>query len=74
MISKMCHYHIVRVTDLDSESSPLESVHVVKDFLEIFHDDMPRIPAEYEEFIIDLTPYTNPISIHSYRMALVKMK
>ena len=46
LISKGCHYHIVRVKDLQSETPPLKSVSIVKDFLEVFHDDLPRIPPE----------------------------
>ncbi len=39
MISKGCLYHIVRVKDLESEITPLDSVSVVKDFSEVFPND-----------------------------------
>ena len=44
MKAKGCLYHVVRVKDLESEVPPLESVPVVRDFLEVFPDDMLRVP------------------------------
>ncbi|KAH0784229.1 hypothetical protein KY290_003827 [Solanum tuberosum] len=70
-----CLYHIVRVKDLESEIPPLESVPVVKDFLEVFPDDLPRIPPEREiNFGIDLLSDIQPISIPPYRMAPAELK
>ncbi|KAH0775084.1 hypothetical protein KY290_012221 [Solanum tuberosum] len=75
LISKDCLYHIVRVKDLESEIPPLESVLVVKDFLEVFPDDLPEIPPEQEiDFGIDLLPDTQPVSIPHYRMAQAELK
>ena len=44
MISKVCLYHVVRVKNHESEASTFESIHVVKDFLEVFPDELPGIP------------------------------
>ena len=44
MIFKGCLYHIVKVQDLDFKISPIESVSVVRKFLEIFRNDLPDIP------------------------------
>ncbi|KAH0685720.1 hypothetical protein KY290_017248 [Solanum tuberosum] len=75
LISKGCLYHIVRVKDLESETPPLELVPVVKNFSEVFPDDLPVIPPEREiDFGIDLLPDTQPISIHPYRMAPAELK
>ena len=46
MILKGCFYHKVRVQDLDSEVPPIESVPVVSEFTEVFHNDLPVIPLE----------------------------
>ena len=46
MISKGCIYHIVRLQDLDSKVPPIESVPVVSEFAEVFHNDLPVIPPE----------------------------
>ncbi|XP_069145971.1 uncharacterized protein [Solanum lycopersicum] len=70
-----CHYHILRVKDLGSKSPPLESVPIVKDFLEVFPDDLPGIPPEWEiDFVIDLLSDTQPISFPPYQMALTELK
>ncbi|KAH0705972.1 hypothetical protein KY285_010496 [Solanum tuberosum] len=75
MISKGWIYHLVRVRDMDSETSILESVPIVNEFLEVFPNDLPDIPPEREiDFGIDLLPNTQPISIPPYRMALVELK
>ena len=70
MISKGCLYHRVRVQDLDIKSVP-----VVSEFLEVFPNDLPCIPPQWEIDIgIDFPPDTNPISIPPYWMAPTKMK
>ena len=46
MISKGFHYHIVRVKELEIEVPPLESVPVVREFLDVFLDNFPRFPYE----------------------------
>ena len=75
MISKGCLYHVVRAKDLESEAPPLDLAHVVKDFMEVFHDDLPRISPEWEiDFGMDLLPDIKPISIPPYQMAPAKLK
>ena len=69
MISKGCQYHIVRVQDLDSKIPPIESIPIVREFSEVFPNDLSNIPPELEiNFGIDLLPDTNPIAIPPYRM------
>ena len=48
IISKGCHYHIMGVKDFESDIPPIKLVPSVKDFLEVFHDDFPRIPLEWK--------------------------
>ncbi|KAH0743176.1 hypothetical protein KY290_031169 [Solanum tuberosum] len=75
MISKGCVHHIVRVVDIESKVPSFESVPVVREFPEVFPDDLPGIPPEWEiDFGIDLLPDTQPISIPPYRMALAELK
>ena len=75
MISKGCLYHVVRANDLESEAPPLELVHVVKDFMEVFHDDLPKISPEREiDYGMDLLPDIRPISIPPYQMASAELK
>ena len=50
MISKGFLYYIVRIKDLDSEVPPIELVLVVREFLEVFPNDLPGIRPKREIF------------------------
>ena len=53
----------------------LEDVPVVRDFLDVFPDDLPGLPPEREiDFSIDFIPGTTPISLRPYRMAPAELK
>ncbi|XP_070035448.1 uncharacterized protein [Nicotiana tomentosiformis] len=55
---------------VESEPPALQSVPIVREFLEIFPDDLPGLPPKrIIDFGIDLMPGTQPISIPPYRMA-----
>ena len=74
MISEGYLYNIVRLKIL-SLATPIEVVPVMKDFLEVIRDDLPRIPPEREiDFGIALIQDTNSISILPYRMAPAELK
>ena len=69
MISKGCLYHIVRVQHLYFEIPPIKSVPVVREFVEVFPNDLLGIPLEGEiNFCIDLLMDKTPISIPPYRI------
>ncbi|KAH0669628.1 hypothetical protein KY289_024121 [Solanum tuberosum] len=54
---------------------PIQLVPVVREFPEVFLDDLPKVPLEREiDFDIDIIPDTRPISIPPYRMAPVEWK
>ncbi|XP_070015151.1 uncharacterized protein [Nicotiana sylvestris] len=75
MIAKGFIYHIVRVKDADAEKSILQSIPVVKEYADVFPDELPGIPPEREiDFAIDLLPGTQPIPIPPYRMAPAELK
>ncbi|WMV32942.1 hypothetical protein MTR67_026327 [Solanum verrucosum] len=60
--------------DTNSETSTLESVPVVNEFLELFPDILLGIPPEREiGFGIALLRYTQPISTPPYQMALIEL-
>ena len=53
----------------------LEDVPVVRDFLDVFPDDLLGLPPEREiDFPIDLVPDTSPISLPPYRMSPIELK
>ncbi|XP_027368288.1 uncharacterized protein LOC113874256 [Abrus precatorius] len=51
-----------------------ECIPVVKEFLEVFLEDVSELPPEKEiEFAIDVIPGASPISVAPYRMSLVEL-
>ena len=53
----------------------LEDVPIVRDYLDVFPDDLPVLPPEREvEFTIDRAPGSVPISKAPYRMTPMELK
>ena len=53
----------------------LDDIPVVKEFLDVFPEDLLGIPIDREiEFSIDLLPRTSPILKAPYRMAPTELK
>jgi hypothetical protein len=51
------------------------NIRVVRDFPDVFHEELPRMPPDREvEFIIDLLHGTAPISKRPYRMSVEELK
>ncbi|XP_070040126.1 uncharacterized protein [Nicotiana tomentosiformis] len=70
LVSIRCLAYLAHVHDMKVGSPVLESVPIVKEFLDVFLGDLPRIPQDREiEFGIDTLSGTQPISIPPYRMA-----
>ena len=75
LLQKGCKGYLAHVVDTRSSEVSLEDVPVVRDFLDVFPDDLPGLPLEREiDFPIDLVPGTTPISLPPYRMALAELK
>ncbi|XP_019415515.1 PREDICTED: uncharacterized protein LOC109327003 [Lupinus angustifolius] len=56
------------------EGGEIHSIPVVRNFSDVFPDDIPGLPPVREiEFAIDLAPRTGPISIAPYRMAPLEL-
>ena len=61
MISKGILYHVVRVNQ-ECETPSIESAPVVRQFPEVFPNNLPRVPPKREiDFGIDLLPEKNRI-------------
>jgi hypothetical protein len=59
---------------LDEVGKGLEDIHVVRQFPDVFPDDLPGMPSERDvEFKIELQPSTAPISKALYKMSLVEL-
>jgi hypothetical protein len=53
----------------------LEDIHIIREFLDVFLDDLPGMPSERAiEFKIELQPCTAPIAEAPYKMSPVEMR
>ena len=56
------------------DAGQLEALEVVREFLNVFSQDLPGLPPDREvEFTIDLLPGTAPISKVPYRMTPIEL-
>jgi len=70
LLRKGCCGYLAYVKDTSKEPVKLENVHVVREFPDLFPEDLPDLPHDREiQFCIDLMPCTTPISKTPYRMA-----
>ncbi|GKB48591.1 putative reverse transcriptase domain-containing protein [Tanacetum coccineum] len=70
------HHQIFTKKEEDkSEGKHLKDVQIVRDFPEVFPEDLPGLPpARPVEFQIDLIPGAAPVARAPYRLALSEMK
>ena len=74
LVRKGCQGFLAYVVSNENEVT-LEDILVVRDFPDVFSDDLLYLPPEREvEFTIELVPRTNPISKAPYRMAPIELK
>ncbi|XP_070045028.1 uncharacterized protein [Nicotiana tomentosiformis] len=67
--------NLAYVGDLSAEVRSMDPVPVVREFLELFPVDLPRMPLNKDiDLCIDLAPGTQPIFIPPYHMAPVELK
>ena len=75
MLRKGCQGYLAFVVDRRQEGTRLEDIPIVKEFPYVFPDDISGLPPDREiEFVIELVPGTEPISIPPYRMASAELK
>ncbi|KAA3466361.1 DNA/RNA polymerases superfamily protein [Gossypium australe] len=67
--------YLTFVLNTQESKVKIESMPVVCEHLDVFPEELPGLPPTREvEFCIELVPGTTPISIVSYRMALMELK
>ena len=67
--------YLAYVIDTKQESPRLQDIPVVREFEDVFPEDLPGLPPDREiEFAIELAPGTAPVSKAPYRLAPVEMK
>ncbi|GJR73008.1 reverse transcriptase domain-containing protein [Tanacetum coccineum] len=65
---------IIRVMEKKSNEKRLEDIPVVKEFLDVFPEDLPGLPpVHHVEFQIDLIPGAAPVTRTPYRLAPSEM-
>ena len=75
MLRKGCQGYLAFVVDRRQEGTRLEDIPIVKEFPDVFPDDISGLPPDREvEFTIDLILGTEPISIPPYRMAPAELR
>ncbi|GJV13089.1 putative reverse transcriptase domain-containing protein [Tanacetum coccineum] len=74
-IEKDCELFLAQVTEQESKEKRLEDVYVIRDFPEVFPDELPGLPPSRQvEFRIDLIPGAAPVARAPYRLAPTEMK
>ena len=75
LLKKCCFSYLAYVIDNRVSDVKLEDILVVKEFSDMFPDDLPSLPPDRDvEFTIDLVPSTAPISMAPYKMALLELR
>ncbi|XP_016737997.1 uncharacterized protein [Gossypium hirsutum] len=78
LVQKVCEAFLAYVSISDSGDSSVKDIKIVRDFPDVFPDELPGLPPSREvEFGIELFPGTAPVSIAPYQMApkeLMKLK
>ena len=75
MLRRGCQGFLSHVRELDSKVREPASVTVVREFPDVFPDQLPGLPPAREiEFEIEVMPGTRPISIPPYRMAPAELQ
>jgi len=74
MVNKGCEVYLAMVMDLNNGNNELANLHIVRDFPDVFPEELPGLPPEREvEVSIDVLPGTTPIAQAPYRMASVEL-
>ncbi|GJX98710.1 putative reverse transcriptase domain-containing protein [Tanacetum coccineum] len=74
-VEKGSQLFLAHVTGKEPSERRLEDVLVVREFPEVFPDDLPRLPPPRQvEFRIELMPGAVPVALAPYRLAPSEMK
>ncbi|KAA3478075.1 DNA/RNA polymerases superfamily protein [Gossypium australe] len=74
MVRKGCKAYLAFVSMSDAKESTVEDVRTVKEFSDVYPEELPGLPQDREvEFGIELLPGTALVSIAPYRMALKEL-
>ena len=72
---KGCETFLVVILDSKRGQMDVEKIPIVREFLDVFLEELPGIPLEREvDLSIEIVPGTVPMSRASYRMAPMELK
>ncbi|KAL4313586.1 hypothetical protein GQ457_01G039130 [Hibiscus cannabinus] len=76
MINKGSIAYLAYILDSRATDSGMEKIRVVRDFPDVFPEELPGVPPKRDEveFGIDVYPGTAPVSMAPYRMAPKELK
>ncbi|TYK08793.1 retrotransposon protein, putative, Ty3-gypsy subclass [Cucumis melo var. makuwa] len=75
LLRKGCMAYLAHVMDTQSSKLKLEDIPVVREFPDVFPEELSGLPPDREiEFSIDLVSGTAPISQAPYRMAPIELR
>ncbi|XP_048140281.1 uncharacterized protein LOC125316309 [Rhodamnia argentea] len=75
LLDEECEDYLAAVVDPTREKSKIEDITVVRNFPDVFPQELFGIATEREiEYVIELAPETKPISKAPYRMSLLELK
>ncbi|GJR66744.1 putative reverse transcriptase domain-containing protein [Tanacetum coccineum] len=74
-VERGCHLFLAHVTENKSKEKRMEDVPVIRDFPEVFPEELPGLPPPRQvEFRIDLVPGAAPVARAPYRLAPSEMR
>ncbi|GKC20221.1 putative reverse transcriptase domain-containing protein, partial [Tanacetum coccineum] len=74
-VEQGCHLFLAHITKKKSKEKRLEDVPVIREFPEVFPEELPRLPPPRKvEFQIDLVSRAAPVARAPYRLAPSEMK
>ncbi|GKE14771.1 putative nucleotidyltransferase, ribonuclease H, partial [Tanacetum coccineum] len=74
-IERGCHLFVAHVIEKDPKEKRLNDVPIIRDFPEVFPDDLPGLPPPQQvEFRIELVPGAAPVARAPYRLAPTELK
>ncbi|CAL2256358.1 unnamed protein product [Prunus armeniaca] len=75
LLKKGCEGYLAHIIDTQEITLNLEYISIVREFLDVFPDDLLGLPPKREiEFTIELLPGTNPIYQTPYKMAPAELQ
>jgi hypothetical protein len=70
LVQRGCEAYLAYVKDREKENELLADIPTVKEFPDVFPEELPELPLEREvEVSIDIIPGSAPIAQSPYRMA-----